>query len=612
MPEKMNETLYREFKIQRDQIDEDARTVELSFSSEEPYERYFGTEILDHGKKSVKLDRMKNGANVLVDHDRRDVVGVVEKVVIGDDRKGRASVRFGKSGRAEEIYRDVLDGIRVSVSVGYMVHKWKTEESSPAHEIMRATLWEPMEISLVSVPADMSVGVGRSVKAEETKTTIIEEKKTMAEETKIKIKEVPVVDEKAVQDSADGAKRDETSRVTEILAIGDKFNLSDLAREAIAGGMSSDNFRQKVLDAMANPRQADPPVGMDGKEVEQYSLLRAINAMASQNWDKAGLELEASRAVADQLKKEPQGFFVPRDIGWSARDLTAGTDTAGGFLKGTDHKGDSYVEALRAKMVLQQLGARIMSGLVGDVSIPAANAVTTVYWVAESGAPTEGAPTFRQIALAPKTVASYVDMSRKLILQSSPDIEALIRDDLVTGTAVGIEGVAIDGGGSNEPTGITQTSGIGSVALGTNGLAPTWAMVANLFKEVAVDNADVGSLAYLCNPQTIAKLLVTPKIATYDAKMIMEDMKQLLGFPVGMTTNVPSDLTKGSASGTASAMIFGNFNDLIIAEWGAVDVLVDPYSGSTTGTVRVTCFNDVDVAVRHPQSFAACLDLLPA
>ena len=350
-------------------------------------------------------------------------------------------------------------------------------------------------------------------------------------------------------------------------------------------------------------------LGLSAKEKKNYSLLNALGHIQKGNWDALGLEGECSRAIENRVGKPPKGLYVPTEIGWGQRDLSVGSATAGGNLVGTDHLGDRFIDALRAKSIIFDIGARRMSGLVGDVAIPALNAKTTAYWVAESASPTEGAPTVRQITMSPKTVGCYVDLSRKLMLQSDPSAEGIFRGDMVAQIASAIDSVAINGGGSNEPTGILQTSGIGSVPLGTNGAAPTWASVVNLIKEIAIDDAEVGSRAFITTPQAAGKLRSTAKVSGTDSKMILDDKSELFGYRVIATSLVPSNLTKGTGS-SLSAMIFGNFNDLVIGEWGGLDVLFDPYTGSNTGAMRVTAFMDVDVAVRHAESFAAISDLV--
>ncbi len=351
-------------------------------------------------------------------------------------------------------------------------------------------------------------------------------------------------------------------------------------------------------------------LGLSKTEKRKYSLLNALGHIQKGNWNELSLERECSDAIANRLGKQPRGIYVPTEIGWGQRDMTVGSNTAGGFLKSTDHLADSFVDALRATSLVFNLGSRRMTGLVGDVQIPALNASTSTYWVAESGSPTEGAPTVRQITMSPKTVGCYVDLSRKLMIQSSPDAEEIFRNDMVMQIASAVDSVAINGGGSNEPTGILQTSGIGASNMGDNGLAPTWESVVNNVREVSIDNALGGNLAFLTNPKVAAKMRNVVRVASTDSKMILGDKNELFGYPIHLTTLVPSNLTKGTSSGVCSAMIFGNFNDLVIGEWGALDILFDPYTNSAQGAMRVTVFMDVDVAVRHAQSFSATQDYL--
>ena len=352
-------------------------------------------------------------------------------------------------------------------------------------------------------------------------------------------------------------------------------------------------------------------LGLSRKEKQNYNLLNCLSHIQKGNWSKVGLEREASDAIANRLGKQPQGFYVPTECGWAPqrRDLTAGTATAGGNLVGTDHMGDRFIDALRAKSIIFDLGATRMSGLQGDVQIPALDSKTSTYWLAENAALTEGSPTVRQVTMSPKTVGAYVDLSRKLMLQSSPSADQMFRDDMVSQIATAIDTVAINGGGSNEPTGILQTSGIGSVALGTNGAAPTWASLVNLVREVEIDHADRGSLAFITTPEGAAKLRNTVKVSGTDSKMLLDDKAELLGYPIITSSLVPNNLTKGTGS-SLSGMIFGNFQDLLVAEWGSLDVLFDPYTGSSTGAMRVTVFMDVDVAVRHAESFSAIVDMV--
>ena len=378
-----------------------------------------------------------------------------------------------------------------------------------------------------------------------------------------------------------------------------------------------DNEQRSAKDAegkIVKPEPGDPTIGMEKKDIKRYSLVRAIKAAANNDWRGADLEREASEETAKRLKKEPRGFYVPFD--WAAsnmqgekRDLLVGTGSAGGYLVATDLLSKSFIELLRNKMVVQAAGATVLSGLVGDIAIPKQSGGATMYWVAEGNAPTESTQTLAQVTMAPKSAAAFTDISRKLLLQSSIDVEAFVRNDLATTVALGIDLAALHGSGSGaEPTGVQNQTGVATVAIGTNGGAPTWTHIVNLETEVAQDNADIGSLAYITNAKVRGKLKRSAINATYGDKMIWgEGNTPLNGYKAFVTNQVKSNLTKGSGS-SLSAIFFGNWRDLIIGQWGTLDILVDPYTGGSTGTVRVIVFQDVDIAVRHAESFSMIVD----
>lgn len=605
---------HRFVDVNRSVVNEEARTVEVAFSSETPVERFYGNEILDHSPTSVRLGRMRDGGAVLVDHDPTDHVGIVENVSISTDRMGRALLRFGKSQRAEEVWRDVVDGIRRFVSVGYAVHRMVLDERGKDQpDSYRVTDWEPYEISLVAIPADPAVGVGRAVREFDVEIVSTHfEDRQMTDETK----PAPTPDVQAVRNEARDAEK---ARVREIMAIGTLHGRVDLAQKAVAEDVSLDDFRGQVLTELAKgQRKVDPSIGMTEKEVRQFSFVRAINALANPSDKKAqadaAFEFEASEAAAAKLGRASRGITIPHDVQSHARrDLITGTGTGtakGGNLIATDLLAASFIDVLRNKMVLPQLGATFLTGLQGNVAIPKKTTASTSYWVAENSAPTEGALVFGQVTMSPKTLAAYVDFSRRLSLQSSLDVEALVRNDLASGIAVALDEAALGGAKTNGPTGVRGTSGIGSVAIGTNGGPPTWASVVNLAREVEIDNALNGSAAYVTNPKVKAKMAATPRQASgvEGNFLLAAPYDSLFGHPFVVSNQIPSNLTKGNSSGVCSAMLFGVWSDLIIGQWSGVDLLVDPYSGSTAGTVRVTAFVDTDVAVRYAESFAAVLD----
>ena len=610
--------LTRFFNLDRNAVDEEARTVGLSFSSEAPVERWFGMEVLSHDPKHVNLGRLNDGAPLLMDHNINDQIGRVESAMV-DGKRGQAIVRFSKSARGSEIFNDVVDGIRQNISVGYRINEMELDESRSEDEVETyvATSWQPYEVSVVSVPADNSIGISRAAEGENVTTiTNFRGETKMTEEVKevkeVKQDQAPTVDVKQLTRDAVAADR---QRLAEIEAIVEKHpELKEVGKQFKSNDRSLDEFRQVALESISKskPEKAaieDSSVGMNDQEVRQFSIVRAIDAIARNDWSNAGFEKEMSDATSQKLGKQPRGFFLPTDV--MTRDLNVTTATAGGNVVSTDLLTGSFIDYLRNKMTVIDLGATMLTGLNGNVAIPRQSGGATAYWVAESGAVTESQAAFDQVTLTPATVGAFSDISRKLLLQSSIDVESFVRNELATTLAIEIDRAAIHGSGSsNQPTGILATSGIGDVAGGTNGLAPTYAHIVGLETQVAQDNADMGNLAYLTNSKVRGKLLTTEK-ASNTAQMVWGDNNTLRGYNAAVSNQVSSTLTKGNQS-LSSAIIFGNWSDLLIGMWGGLDIAIDTSTGSASGTVRVVALQDVDVAVRHAESFAAMKDALTA
>lgn len=613
-------------------LDEAARTVTLAFASETPVERFWGNEILDVQQGSVRLDRMQKGGALLMDHNTRDQVGVIQSVQIGADRVARAVVRFGKSARASEVFQDVADGIRQNVSVGYQIHAAKLEETNDDVDTYRVTDWEPYEVSLVSVPADPNVGVGRS---DSPNTPHPKPEVTpMSEVTTPAAPAAPAADLAAIRTEANHAGVEtERKRVADITAAAKALEryegVRELAAAAVSEGVSLDQFRAKVMEHIATKplRGADANIGMSDRDVRQYSFLRAMNALANPTdmraREAAAFEFEASGAAAAAQKREVKGLLVPYDVlrrsiadGLQTRasDVLAGTSTKGGNLVATELLSANFIELLRNAMVINRMGAQYLTGLVGNIAIPKQTGGGSFYWVAEDGSVTASGQTFGQVSMSPHSGCAKTQISRKLLLQSSIDVEAFVRGDLAKIVGLGIQNAAINGSGSsNQPTGILSTGSIGSVVGGTNGAKPTWANIVGLETAVAVANADVGTLGYLTNASARGYLKSVQKFTTNPGGSAVwaDGATPLNGYQAGVTNAVPSNGTKGTGT-DLSTILFGNFADLIIGMWGGLELQVDPFSAGDTGAVIVRAFQDVDVAVRHPESFAAMTDAITA
>ena len=525
-----------------DHTDAESDEFTLSFSSEMPVDRPHGIEILSHDADAVDLSRLNDGAPLLMNHNADKLLGAVMSAEISGG-KGRAVCRWGTSDLAQQARADVAHGVLRNVSVGYEIVEEDTDDSGR----IVVTRWMPLEISLVSVAADPSVGVGRSHKRSTRKT----KKSTFKPMTQTKF-----------------------HPVTPIATGFDEYS----------------------------------------RESNEFSMVRAIQAAASGDWSQAGREREINQELQRREGKRTQGFLVPEEA-WAKRAFTAGSATGGGNLIQTELLAGSFIDALRDRLAIAELGAQTLPGLVGNVNIPKRTGSSTAYWFGADNADavTESTGTIGHVSMMPRTVGAYSKFSRLMQLQSTPEIESLIRADFVALLADAIDSAAINGSGSsNQPTGILNTSGIGSVAGGTNGLAPTLDHLLDLKKEVAVDNADLPTCGYLTNAKVegvISKLKDSNNayhLSPYGAEL---GQSQIAGRRFVVSNNVPSNLTKGSGTGL-SAIIYGNFADLLIGLYGTLEVLTDPYTDFAKGTVGVRALQSIDIAVRHAESFAAMSDAI--
>lgn len=659
--------------------------LSLSVSSETPYLRDSGweepwVEILGHADSEVDLSRLNGGAAVLANHDRYAATGDTPLAMIGaTDRAwladGRLYAEITLSGRAgiADLRQDIVDGLVRNVSIGYVIdERVPTKGAGPSGPAeYRVTRWTPFEISIVDIPADATVGLGRAADDRAAAsahyriialdTTTPAEGDTTRSHTMDQAT-APATEPAVTRSTSkqpDGIEL-ERARVREITAVGRQWNLPELAEKAIDSGMDADVFATKVLAHLKDTgtlRTAESPeIGLSTKEAESFSFCRAILAASDPHHAAtlAPFEMECSRAAQDKRgdsrdKIRESALTIPADVllrgiqlnaaaARSAqslllqrakhgianrghligqRDLTVGSASAGGNTVATEVLGSDFITLLRNAMVLERLGCTFLTGLNGNIAIPSHTAATTGYWVAENAAPTESAPTVGQVTGSPKTVGAFVDYSRRLLIQSSIDVEAFVRADLAAVIGLMIQLGAFNGAGaSNEPTGLLNTSGIGSVAGGTDGLAPTYAHMVGLETAVANANGDVGNLAYVTNTKVRGKLRQTQVFSGTDGKAVWtsqpgsQGVGDVLGYDAFCSNSVPSNLVKGSSGAVCSAIMFGNWIDLIIFMWGGLDIMLDPYTGSSAGAKRVVALHDVDVGVRHTGSFAAMKDAL--
>lgn len=390
-----------------------------------------------------------------------------------------------------------------------------------------------------------------------------------------------------------------------------RFNALKTELEATEKALS----RQSLIDEAERRMQGETLTGTgDGKldvELRSFSLLRAIAGQCPDLNIDWGKERELSQELQRRSGRTAQGVMVPMQV-FEQRIMT--TTNAGNIIP-PDYRGEQFIDLLRAKLVIGTLGATVLNGLTGNVDIPGQVGSMTAGWVAENTALSSSDLSFHKVTMTPKHAGAMTELSRNMLLQTSPDIEALVRSDFAAILAEAIDKAAIVGGGANEPKGILSTSGIGDIAIGTNGGTLTWDKILDLVGVVEDAEVPTAGCAFLTHPHVMKQCRKTLKV-TGDATagFLMDSRDTLDGFRVARTSLVPNDLTKGTTTSKCAPLIFGNFSDLLIGYWSAFDLLVNPYESTaySKGNVLVRAMLTCDMAVRRPQSFAAIRDVVVA
>lgn len=352
---------------------------------------------------------------------------------------------------------------------------------------------------------------------------------------------------------------------------------------------------------------------------DQFSFKRAMSMAITGRRD--GVEAEFSSIGSEEFQRSgvsvsAHSIKIPSEVFKRDMSATGGTSGSEGGVNVQTSVG-SIIDVLLPKTVLRGLGVQQLSGLVGNLDMPTASTVPSAGWNTENGSATEKSPTFSKITFSPKRLAAYIQVSNQLMLQSSNSIDAYVRNWLLNAMAQSLESAAIKGGGSNEPVGIISNSsvnvtfagGASSNSTNANGIAPVWADVINLMK--AIENSNGTMINYLTNPKVKAALQTIPRQSSgVEGNFIWPaGANELNGYGAATTTLVPSNLSKGSSS-SLSALIAGDFSQMMVANWGGLELTVDPYSGATAGLTNVVLNAYMDVNLLQPTAFAVCKDIV--
>lgn len=632
MPDKtadeMRNMTTRSLQLRVKTVDEKQRSVEAILNTENAvqvldWERW---EVIDeilladgmrfHGDQVVMLDSHRRSGT-------ENVIGSIRDIrTEGSQNIGRL-VFASDDERAERVWNLVRQGHLTDVSVGYRVDEaidlkpgtsikiGARDFKNDGKSVMRISQkWTLREASPVPIGANEEAKVREAIEANkitkvepETKREIDmpEPKEIVGEALEIKVDTTKI--EAA---AADKAGKERAAEVNEIFTLAGQWDMNKEAAEAIREGKSLDQFRAMILDkktagkAAVDTQRSD--IGLTPKETEKYNLGRAIRSIITGRPQDAPFEREVTEATAKTQGRKFDGntILVPNEVMhrinhidpqqaalWGQRAMTIASGGTG--LVGTEHLSGSFIDMLRNRIALTKLGARVISGLSGNISIPKQTGASTFEWVTEGGSVTGGDPAFGSVTGSPKTGRGKVSFSRELLLQGLPSVDGLVLDDLAMVTALGFDLGGISGDGtSGAPTGILETSGIGDVI----GTTFDWEKLVEFETDVRAANGDVGSMAYLTNATVNGLLKTREKSSGYPVFLAENGMAN--GYPVEVSNQVP-----------ANTMIFGVFSQALLALWGVLAIEVDIYTAADAGNVVIRSFQSGDWLIRQAAAFSA-------
>jgi HK97 family phage major capsid protein len=647
---------FRTISLRAQESEGGAKTYPITFSSETPVKRqgWWGWfyEVLGHNDGEVRTERLDNGLTVLDGHDPMIRAGKLANAKIADAR-GTGEIKFGTTQVAKDRHQEVDDGILSGISVGYQVHEYQRvadvdpddDEDDEYLGTYRATDWEPYEVSLTPIEADAACGVGRSLASpEEANQQHIplfpvrflgvpslpsepqqKENRSMATPA---VTPVPAAAPVSVQVGADQLAQ-ERKRAAHINLLARQYPeilTRDLSEKFLNEGTEANAVSAYVLEqkrASEITLHSGSPVTLSDKERKAYSVQRAMRGIAGSAHgfvEEAGFEREVSATISKALGRDTGGIYIPtmeplfrltpQEL--QKRALYTGTSGAGGVTVATELV--SFLDVLRPAVKLFRLGAEFMGGMQSNFSLPKQLTDSDFNWVGENPGVdnTDVDPTFGQVAFSPKTATGSTSWSRQLLVQSSIDIEAKVRNSLVQRAAIAIEKAGIQGTGSaTQPLGVVNSTGVSVVSLGANGAAPTFGALTDMAMDPAAYNADqLGELRYLLTPEIAGYLMQTPMMNNTMALPIWNNVgKQgyINGRLADWSNLLPKTLTKGTGT-NLHAGIAGVFNCLTIAEWGAMELLLDPLTAAKQALIKIVANFMVDVHPTYPQAFSVYLD----
>jgi HK97 family phage major capsid protein len=363
------------------------------------------------------------------------------------------------------------------------------------------------------------------------------------------------------------------------------------------------------IAAISGTPVGEPAVVREEKPV--FSIHRAIQSQMT-NGKLEGAELEMHNRTVKSAEKSGiaiGGMAIALQSRATAQTVTGDSGGAGGNLVATELQ--APIDALRPEPLMEKIGATYLRGLNGNLKFPKNAGGIVATWEGETDTVDPTANLYGYVEMTPKRLSVTVPISLQNLLQSSIDLEMYTINQINLAIANAMDLAAVNGSGTGQPLGILGASGVNTVATATNGSAPTWDFLVDAETKVFVENANAAKMNYLVNPQTRGTLKKT-KHAAGDLNYLMSTADNTVnGYPSATSNHVPANLTKGSGS-NLSALVFGDFSQLLIGQWGFMDLSVDDKSRKKDGIVEVTVNVFADVLVKQPKAFTKIVGLITA
>ena len=577
--------------------DEQAASIRMSVSSEEPvltygwlndqFQRFW--EILDHTPTSIDLSRAKDGL-VVLDRHYGDQIGLMDVEIDTAARKLGGTVEFCSGARAQEIATDAAKGLRRNVSVGYVVdhRSYVLEGERDGVPVVRAKSWMPFEASFEPVPADATVGVGRA--ADLTTNTDAGNPADQNKENTMDAKQMAALYARAAEFKVDANKvralieADEATAAAGVDAL-----IIEAQRTALA---AKDAEIATARAAKPAPKsEMVPPLGGDAntenKIIRKFSVLNVARHLAGMKAD-VGFEREVTEEAAKQRGKPAEGIIIPFGV---LANRAMDTTTSPGVV--ATNFGE-YIDLLRSKYVIGRLGVTFLPGLVGNVALPKMTTGATGYWVAEAEDVTDSTPVLGQVQGTPHTAGALVDISRTLLIQSTPSAEELVRNEIVERVMRTVQAALFVGSGSyGQPLGVKGTENVNTPAISTPG-APTYAEILGFPGDIMADNAEADGMKFAMTAEVWAKLAAT-LVGEDGGRTVLDPVaRNCVGYGYEVTEDVG-----------ANTLFFGNWASVVLGIWGnGIDVAATDSKLFASGGLTLRALQDVDIMIRHPQALA--------